>query len=98
MPVMRGPVVYCAESADNGDYIRDIRLDTAAAFETESDLTFGIPSLKIRAYRREAPKDSALYIDGLSPLKEITARLIPYYAFANRGASEMQVWHSVIIK
>ena len=28
----------------------------------------------------------------LSSVEEITLKLIPYYAFANRGPSEMYVW------
>ena len=92
--VMRGPVVYCMESVDNGECLRDVRLDSRAAFHAGKHETLGVPTLTVKAWRREpkgenvplyAPRNSA-------DLCPVTATFIPYYAFANRGACEMQVW------
>ncbi len=88
--VMRGPVVYCAEGIDNGDVLRDIILDSSAEVREFLDESYGLPTLKIKAYRRR--KKQSLYFKKDDDKEEITATLIPYFAFANRGESEMLVW------
>ena len=93
--VMRGPVVYCMESCDNGDYIRDIRLDGRARFSYGKHKELGVPKLTVKAYRRSRDENAPLYSERHDSLERITATLIPYYAFANRGEAEMQVWHFV---
>jgi DUF1680 family protein len=82
--VERGPIVYCAESPGTG---RLKALD--ALLEPTSDLTpaidrnlFGGVTV-IRAEPRSVTNPSA-------PRGAIS--LIPYYLWANRGASEMNVW------
>ncbi len=89
--VSRGPVVYCMESIDNGDNIRDIRLDEKSPFILGDVSVFGTPTLKIKAYRRKPTEE--LYRPKKDDFTATEATLIPYYAFANRGVSEMQVWH-----
>ncbi len=93
--VTRGPIVYCMESVDNGANIRDIRLDGRARFRYGKHKELGVPELCVRAYRRECNAETPLYSERKNALVETEAHLIPYYAFANRGASEMQIWHLV---
>ena len=91
--VQRGPVVYCMEGVDNGEAIRDIRLDSNSEFILGGVDDFGVPTIKVKAYRRE--KSPTLYRKKTDKLIETEAILIPYYAFANRGVTEMQVWHLI---
>jgi DUF1680 family protein len=91
--VERGPVVYCMEAVDNGECLRDIRLLVDAKFEEGYDEALGVPTLAIPAHRRKAGAE--LYAPRSTERVSVTARLIPYYAFANRGESAMQVWHLV---
>ncbi|MBR2460796.1 MAG: glycoside hydrolase family 127 protein [Clostridia bacterium] len=93
--VMRGPVVYCMESHDNGELLRDIRLDGRARFVPGKHAELGVPMLTVRAYRRRRDESAPLYSPRHDSLEQISAKLIPYYAFANRGVCEMQVWHLV---
>ncbi len=93
--VMRGPVVYCMESVDNGPCLRDIRIDGGARFKYGKHASLGVPQLTVRAYRRENDEKAPLYSVKHDSLRETEAVLIPYYAFANRGECEMQVWHFV---
>ena len=87
--VMRGPVVYCVEGIDNGQDLNSVLLDTNAYFEVQ-DSEFVLPMLKTKAYR---PKETeSLYYEAGEDYEEIPLTLIPYYAFANRGETEMQVW------
>lgn len=93
--VMRGPVVYCMESLDNGASLRDVRLDSHARFTYERHEDLGVPCLRVRAYRRKWEESAPLYAVRHNSLTEFRATLIPYYAFANREACEMQVWSYV---
>jgi DUF1680 family protein len=54
---------------------------------------FGAPTIKVNAFRRKAT--SKLYYPKADNYEKTVATLIPYYAFANRGETEMQVWHFV---
>lgn len=87
--VTRGPVVYCGEGIDNGDDMKSVIIDPCGDFALgEND--FMLPSLKTTAYK---PIESdELYIPVDQDLEEVSLTLIPYYAFANRGNSDMLVW------
>ncbi|MBQ9120735.1 MAG: glycoside hydrolase family 127 protein [Clostridia bacterium] len=91
--VERGPVVYCMEGVYNGSNLRDIRIRLDAAFTEGFDETLGVPTLSVDAFRRKPRAE--LYSPVSREREAVTARLIPYYAFANRGETEMQVWHLV---
>jgi DUF1680 family protein len=96
--VTRGPVLYCLESTDlpanrdlNNVLLPDeVKLDPAPA----EGLPFGITALEGEAlYRAEPPWGEVLY-RGVEPrpLERLGIRLIPYFAWANRGPSAMSVW------
>lgn len=91
--VMRGPLVYCMEGVDNGSCIRDIRIDANSEFILGDVDEFGAPIIKVNAFRRKAT--NKLYYKKSDSYERTVATLIPYYAFANRGETEMQVWHFV---
>lgn len=88
--VMRGPVVYCAEAVDNGLHLRSLRLDPTAEFEITENALYQVPLLKTRGFRKK--EQTGLYRRYSSDFEETEITLIPYFAFANRGASEMLVW------
>ncbi len=95
--VTRGPVVYCMEAVDNGD-ISGIRLAADAPFAVESaadgfSAGLGVPTLTAPARRPVTDAAAPLYRPAAGVrYEQITARFIPYFAFANRGTSAMQVW------
>ena len=91
--VMRGPVVYCMEEMDNCSSLRDVCLDGRARFVQGKNTELGVPTLSVKAYRRPDDGDAPLYRDRQNKFETFNATLIPYYAFAHRGAQEMQVWH-----
>ena len=91
--LQRGPVVYCMEEIDNGENLRDITLLEKSTVNIVSEDNIPAPIIYIGAERRPAT-------DKLYSLKDdkrvyFTARLIPYFAFANRKASDMLVWTMV---
>lgn len=88
--VMRGPVVYCMESVDNGEALWDIELMTDRPPVVSAEKEFPLPCLLIPAKRR--PARDTLYQELSDVREDVTAKMMPYFAFANRGITNMQVW------
>ena len=88
--VMRGPVVYCMEELDNGENLRDITLVEQGKIQVVSESDIPAPVIYIDAQRRYAT--DKLYKIKSDARIDFTARLIPYFAFANRDPSDMLVW------
>jgi uncharacterized protein len=96
--VKRGPIVYCSESCDlpDGVRVRDIRVpaDSKLNAQYENRLLSGVKVIEGKVFAKPtASWESSLY----RPLRvdderEIKARFIPYYVWANREPSEMSVW------
>ena len=89
--VMRGPVVYCAESVDNGGYgLYRYAFDADSDAEMGSSDAFGLPILSVKGWFR--PDCEELYAPVTSVWEPARINLIPYYAFANREECDMAVW------
>lgn len=89
--VIYGPLVYCMEGHDNEGHLRNIVLSTSKEIKAELDSSLGAHVLYIDA---TVPAEShELYSFSAPKRKETVAKLIPYFAFANRELCEMQVWH-----
>lgn len=102
--IQRGPIVYCAETADNADTLLDrVWINRVASAEEsftpiwESDLLGGVSVLRGTAFIDEqSPWENNLY-RYVSPVHNpITLTLIPYYAWDNRPAGEMRVWFHTV--
>lgn len=100
--VRRGPVVYCAENADNPGPLWNYTVTPSVlseAAEHRSDELDDALTLTIPAQRApEEPDGEPLYhaIDdpaAPAPAPEPTQlTLVPYYAWANRANGQMRVW------
>ena len=92
--VALGPVVYCAEEADNGPQLHLLQLARDAELKTaETELLGGTTVIEADACRVGFPDQESLYFsDGKAHSEPVRLRLIPYYKWANRGKNEMQVW------
>ena len=91
--VQRGPIVYCMEEIDNGENLRDIRLLENGTVKVAKEEGIPAPVIYIDAKRR-AVTDKLYYLKN-DAYTSFTARLIPYFSFANREASDMIVWTMV---
>lgn len=94
--VRRGPVVYCVESPDlgAGEAVASVALPSKIDLQP-TPMSIGksrMMALTGHAYLLPA-SDGQLYqeLPATAP-KAITIKLIPYFAWANRGASDMSVW------
>ncbi len=96
--VKRGPVVYCIESPDveDGKRIFDYKIPANVKFQTKetkiADATMVV--LEGELITSEPQKwENTLYREVSNKTPQPTKiRLIPYYAWDNRGVSEMSVW------
>lgn len=90
--IMRGPVVYCAEAVDNGEYLHSIRIPVKPEnVKTELCGECGLTKIEISA-RRTVSEKGALYSRKAPTFEDITLKLIPYSTFANREECDMKVW------
>ncbi len=100
--VERGPLVYCIESPDQPGLssLFDVELASPAeAFREEyrGELLGGVTVLRHGGLAAEKPlADEPLYRVASeavrTPVKPVELTLIPYYAWANRGLTSMEVW------
>ena len=93
--VQRGPVVYCAESVDNGAELELLRVSPDMELqESSADKEFGgAVILKGKTEKVQLPSDEKLY----APYEKVSLqvqdlKLVPYYCWGNRGENEMLVW------
>ena len=87
--VMRGPIVYCLEGVDNGKDLSAFTVDIKADTEIVEG-AFLVPDIIAKGYKE--PDNDALYFEATDDLTECDLKFIPYYAYANRGESDMLVW------
>jgi len=102
--VQRGPLIYCLEEVDQpgGVSLSDVALDLGRAsadrFQSklEAHLLGGVIVLRHTgmAYEREASEHALYspYRGGQSKTRRVPLTFIPYYAWANRHPTSMQVW------
>jgi DUF1680 family protein len=96
--VRRGPLIYCVESTDlpGGVRVQDVVIPRGIGLKPRFDpeVLGGVTVLEGRAEAwREPDWSGQLYRElSTSPPEPFDLRLIPYFAWGNRGPSEMSVW------
>jgi DUF1680 family protein len=102
--VQRGPLVYCMEQIDQGEGValKDVALavgeKSGVQFQEkfDKDLLGGVLVLRHpgAAYEESADRSSLYFSHNAPPRKSRPVQLtfIPYYAWANRVQTAMQVW------
>jgi DUF1680 family protein len=100
--VARGPVVYCLESPDlpPGVGIDDVAIPATTKFTPRYDATLlkGLTVLEGDGRLIRSSDWSGLLYRPLSSSvpQSVKLRLIPYYAWGNRGIPYMTVWMPLI--
>lgn len=96
--VQRGPIVYCLESTDlpAGVRLQDVALPRKVALRSryEPGLLGGVAVLEGQSEARASAGWSKTLYRELAgdEARPIPVRLVPYFAWGNRGHSEMTVW------
>lgn len=88
--VQRGPVVYCAEGIRNNFNIMTFRLDSKTDFVETPCVTCG--AYMLVANGKIPVEADTLYSRKSEKFIDAQIKLIPYYAFANHGESDMEVF------
>ncbi len=92
--LQRGPLMYCAEWVDNNGSTSDFYItntsDYVSTFTSEfkPQLLNGVTIIKGQNVLKKLLMDA----DGGLEIIEQPFTAIPYYAWANRGKGEMQIW------
>ena len=98
--VERGPLVYCAEGADNGNF-------SIFNFLMPSHPRFNMADRTINGVRNVTFNVKALTVSGQTlgtnqqgeaVISPATLTMIPYYAWNHRGPGDMQVWMAQSIR
>ena len=92
--VERGPLVYCAEGADNQDFsIFNFLMPRQPHFTVADrqingarDVTFSVKSIQVGGQALEQDPQGEAHV------KKATLTMIPYYAWNHRGPGLMEVW------
>lgn len=103
-----GPVVYCAEGADNDGEVFGFTLDSAAKLNIEkhtpceiggfsdaaNDLG-GVYTITAEGTQVVADDVNALYFTDEYHEEKRKLKLIPYFMWCNRGLNQMRIWFPV---
>ena len=91
--ISRGPLIYCAEEADNGSRLDRFAInpEVAAEVRQENGKLEEIASLSVSGSQEEQ-KDGSLYSLLAPATKPSAIKMIPYYFWDNRTPGEMLVW------
>jgi uncharacterized protein len=88
--VQRGPVIYCAEWADNNTgNVLNLMIKNDASFTAEynSSLLGGAEVIRTMGFQTKRALDGKIHL-----LSEEPVTLIPYALWNNRGPGQMKVW------
>jgi len=86
----KGPIVYCLEGPDNRDsLVQNIMIDKNAKVTTayNANLLNGVDVITVSGVSTKRQLNTDVLLNTPQEVKAI-----PYYAWANRGPSEMTVW------
>lgn len=95
--VKRGPLVYCLEGMDvaGGKRIDDVLIPADIQFTPKEITIDGSKMVALEGEARLMQEDSwdnVLYREVGKADQKVKIQLIPYFAWGNRGKSEMTVW------
>jgi len=87
--LQRGPIVFCLEGPDNEGKVSNLVIpdDAALAAQFRPDLLNGVVVITGKAHLAKRTSDGSIV-----PAGEKVFTAIPYYAWAHRGPSQMNVW------
>ena len=95
--IRRGPVVYCLEGLDveGGNALTDVVIPADIRLVPVEAEIAGHKFLALEGMARVAQRsdwNNRLYGDVSKADKQVKVRFIPYYAWGNRGETDMSVW------
>ena len=101
--VQRGPLLYCAESTDAGGTLDGVMLYsdsdfTPVSYPVDGKTVIALETEAARLLRPDRDPDALYQPLSVAGMEKIPLRLIPYFAWDNRGFGEMRVWLPVLYR
>lgn len=93
--LQRGPIVYCIEGTDNNNAAWNIIIPADTNFD---EIAYDVAGEKVIALTAIAPVITVGNDKTTVSTEKKKIIAIPYYTWANRGKTEMQVWLPMSIK
>lgn len=98
--LQRGPIIFCMEQLDQAEQalekfpLMSAKLAAESTSKYEPNLLDGVVTLEHPGAIEQTSSASALYSSGTAKktVTNTSLKLVPYYAWANRAPSSMQVW------
>ena len=94
--VVKGPLVYCVEEADNGENLSSVMVNTDQKIEEtyDDELLEGCSVLHITGKKisEKGWNEGTLYQNRKAELEDVKLTLVPYCYWGNRENGEMLVW------
>lgn len=92
--LVKGPVVYCLEEADNGANLGGFELPDDAALREEYDNTLfgGTMTITAEGVKEVDDGNASLYRTTPPKKEKAVMKFVPYCYWNNRGKGEMLVW------
>ena len=93
----KGPITYCMENADNDGDLWELSVSAKELDKVSTTKgnvqNVSVDFIDVPAIRTKTEASDTLYTDYTESAKEKTCiRLVPYFAWANRGEGQMRVW------
>lgn len=89
--ITRGPLIYCVEGIDHDGRVLNLRMNKySEPYAHYSDKLNGIMEIHINGSR--VLENGQLYSSKCPETEPVELTLIPYYAWSNRGLTEMRIW------
>lgn len=99
--LVKGPLVYCLEEADNGNLLSQVYVDADVPVREEAPaegLAGEVPVLEYEGYRLKTPDMGEDLYGTAKPVSEkVTLKAVPYCMWGNRKEGEMLVWQKLRI-
>jgi uncharacterized protein len=86
--IMRGPLLYCAEGVDNDNDVLGLSILRSSIIQVLEETLGGVPKLRVGGLRTQ--DGGQLYDDRPAQAEACAITLIPYFAWANRGVTQMR--------
>jgi DUF1680 family protein len=96
--IMRGPIVYCVESAGNSTAVNLLTLSRGVELKAElhPELLGGVVEVTGKALVLKEWTGGALYRDSRVEESKVDFSAIPFYANSNREPGELAVWLPIL--
>lgn len=94
--ILAGPLVYCAEAVDNEPHLHMYRFGPQPVLRRMTNEELGTVDYEADVFRQTVDGNDPLYTFRQQTTVPAKLHLIPYFAFSNRGETDMRIWFPIL--